>query len=115
MAARIPWIKGQEKEVFIVNDKQGTLIFSTPDIDTVWKVTRIKSIKIESKNYNVTAYLAPREDSGRGVVHGIDQRVSVEELTEAFGNSRNPPIIKVRKLGNSRSAVIIFKNETVPR
>ncbi|KAH8009671.1 hypothetical protein HPB51_018968 [Rhipicephalus microplus] len=40
MAAQIPWIKGQEKEVFIVNDKQGTLIFSTPDIGTVWKVTR---------------------------------------------------------------------------
>ncbi|KAH8001185.1 hypothetical protein HPB51_026310 [Rhipicephalus microplus] len=86
----------------------------TPDIDTVWKVTRIKSIKIEGKNYDVTAYLAPHEDSGRGVVRGIDPRLSVEELTEAFGNSRNPPILGVRKLGNSSSAVI-FKNETVPR
>ncbi|KAH8040178.1 hypothetical protein HPB51_009556 [Rhipicephalus microplus] len=115
MAAQTPWIKGQEKEVFIVNDKQGTLIFSTPDIDTVWKVTRIKSIKIEGKSYDVTAYLAPHEDSGRGVVRGIDPRLSVEELKEAFDNSRNPPILGVRKLGNSSSAVIIFKNETVPR
>ncbi|KAL3201884.1 hypothetical protein MRX96_012157 [Rhipicephalus microplus] len=71
MAAQIPWIKGQEKEVFIVNDKQGTLIFSTPDIDTVWKVTRIKSIKIEGKSYDVTAYLAPHEDSGRGVLRDV--------------------------------------------
>ncbi|KAL3205989.1 hypothetical protein MRX96_040487 [Rhipicephalus microplus] len=55
---------GPEKEVFIGNDKQGTLIFSTPDLDTVLKVTRIKSIKIEGKNYNVTAYRAPHEDSG---------------------------------------------------
>ncbi|KAH8024186.1 hypothetical protein HPB51_022247 [Rhipicephalus microplus] len=115
MAAQIPWIKGQEKEVLIVNDKQGTLIFSTPGMDTVWKVTRIKSIKIEGKNYDVMAYLAPHEDSGRGVVRGIDPRLSVEELTEAFGNSRNPPILGVRKLRNSCSAVIIFKNETVPR
>ncbi|KAH7985157.1 hypothetical protein HPB49_026576 [Dermacentor silvarum] len=37
MAAQIPWVKGQEKDVMIVNDKQGTLIFSTPDMDTVWK------------------------------------------------------------------------------
>ncbi|KAH8009421.1 hypothetical protein HPB51_016700 [Rhipicephalus microplus] len=115
MAVQISWIKGQEKEVLVVNDKQGTLIFSTPDIETVWKVTRIKSIKIEGKNYDVTAYLAPHEDSGRGVVRGIDTRLSVEELTETFGNSRNPPILGVRKLGNSSSAVIIFKNETVPR
>ncbi|KAH7932514.1 hypothetical protein HPB51_029252 [Rhipicephalus microplus] len=100
MAAQIPWIKGQENEVLIVNDKQGTLIFSTPDIDTVWKVTRNKSIKIEGKNYDVTAYLAPHEDSGQGVVRGIDPRLSVEELTEAFGNSRNPPILGFRKLGN---------------
>ncbi|KAH8028537.1 hypothetical protein HPB51_017663 [Rhipicephalus microplus] len=90
VAAQIPWIKGQEKEVLIVNDKQGM-------------------------NYDVTAYLAPHEDSGRGVVRGVDPRFSVEELTEAFGNSRNPPILGVRKLGNSSSAVIIFKNETVPR
>ncbi|KAH7961513.1 hypothetical protein HPB52_009520 [Rhipicephalus sanguineus] len=115
MAAQIPWVKGQEKEVLIVNDKQGTLIFSTPDMDTVWKVTRIKSIEIEGKNYDVTAYLAPHEDSGRGVVRGIDPRLTIEELTEAFGNPRNPPILGVRKLGNSSSAVIIFKNETVPR
>ncbi|KAH8021306.1 hypothetical protein HPB51_014877 [Rhipicephalus microplus] len=101
MAAQIPWIKGQEKEVLIGNDKQGTLIFSTLYIDTVWKVTRIKSIKIEGKNYDVAA---PHKCSGRGVVRGIDPRLSVEELTEAFGNSRNPPILGVRKLGNSSSA-----------
>ncbi|KAL1480591.1 hypothetical protein MTO96_050898, partial [Rhipicephalus appendiculatus] len=115
MAAKIPWVKGQEKEVLIVNDKQGTLIFSTPDMDTVWKVTRIKSIVVEGKNYDVTAYLAPHEYSGRGVVHGIDPTLTIEELTEAFGNPRNPQILGVRKLGNSTSAVIIFKNETVPR
>ncbi|KAH8024451.1 hypothetical protein HPB51_024527 [Rhipicephalus microplus] len=100
MAAQIPCIKGQEKEVLIANDKQGTPIFSTPDIDTVWKVTRNKPIKIKGKNYDVLAYLAPHEDSGRGVVRGIDPRFSVEELTEAFGNSRNLPILGVRKLGN---------------
>ncbi|KAH7981350.1 hypothetical protein HPB49_023317 [Dermacentor silvarum] len=43
MAAQIPWVKGQEKDVMIVNYKQGTLIFSTPDMDTVWKVTKIRS------------------------------------------------------------------------
>ncbi|KAL1482764.1 hypothetical protein MTO96_033568 [Rhipicephalus appendiculatus] len=84
-------------------------------MDTVWKVTRIKSIVVEGKNYDVTAYLAPHEDSGRGVVHGIDPTLTIEELTEAFGNPRNPQILGVRKLGNSTSAVIIFKNETVPR
>ncbi|KAL1483923.1 hypothetical protein MTO96_032869 [Rhipicephalus appendiculatus] len=84
-------------------------------MDTVWKVTRIKSIVVEGKNYDVTAYLAPHEDSGRGVVRGIDPRLTIEELTEAFGNRRNPQILGVRKLGNSSSAVIIFKNETVPR
>ncbi|KAH7980928.1 hypothetical protein HPB49_020318 [Dermacentor silvarum] len=115
MAAQIPWVKGQEKDVMIVNDKQGTLIFSTPDMDTVWKVTKIKSIKIEDKDYEVTAYLAPHEDNGRGVVHGIDPRLTIEELTEAFGNPRNPPILGVRKIGNSSSAIVTFKNETVPR
>ncbi|KAH7960034.1 hypothetical protein HPB49_016365 [Dermacentor silvarum] len=115
MAAQIPWVKGQEKDVMIVNHKQGTLIFSTPDMDTVWKVTKIKSIKIEDKNYEVTAYFAPHEDNGRGLVHGIDPRLTIEELTEAFGNPKNPPILGVRKIGNSSSAIVTFKNETVLR
>lgn len=115
MAAQIPWVKGQEEDVLIVNDKQGTLIFSTPDMNTVWKVTKIKSIKIDDDDYAVTAYLAPHEDNGRGVVHGIDPRLTTEELTEAFGNPKNPPILGVRKLGNSSSAVVTFKHESVPR
>ncbi|KAH7955105.1 hypothetical protein HPB49_024542 [Dermacentor silvarum] len=115
MAAQIPWVKGQEKDVLSVNDKQGTQIFSTPDIYTVLKVTKIKSIKIEDKDYVVTAYLTPHEDNGRGVVHGIDPRGTIEELTEAFGNPRNPPILGVRKMGNYSSAIVTFKNETVPR
>ncbi|KAH7941113.1 hypothetical protein HPB49_010090 [Dermacentor silvarum] len=55
IAAQIPRVKGQEKDVMFVNDKQGTLIFSTPDVDTVWKVTKIKYIKIEDKDYDATA------------------------------------------------------------
>ncbi|KAH7979213.1 hypothetical protein HPB49_008723 [Dermacentor silvarum] len=115
MAAQIQWVKGQEKDVMIVNDKQGTLIFSTPDMDTVWKVTKIKSIKIEDKDYEVTSYLAPHEDNGRGVVHGIYPRLTIEGLTEAFCNPRNPPTLGVRKIGNSSSAIVTFKDETVPR
>ncbi|XP_077523838.1 uncharacterized protein LOC144134902 [Amblyomma americanum] len=115
MAAQIPWVKGQDKDVLIHNDKQGTLIFSNPDMDTVWKVTKIKSIHIGDDEYEVTAYLAPHEDCGRGVVHGIDPKLTIEELTEAFGNPRNPPILGVRKMGKSSSAIVIFKHETVPR
>ncbi|XP_049266814.1 alanine aminotransferase 1 [Rhipicephalus sanguineus] len=50
----------------------------------------------------------------QGVVRGIDPKLTIEELTEAFGNPRNPPILGVKKLGNSSSAVVTFKNETVP-
>ncbi|KAL1485018.1 hypothetical protein MTO96_049882 [Rhipicephalus appendiculatus] len=69
----------------------------------------------DGKSYDVAAYLAPHEDSGQGVAPGIDPRLTIEELTVAFGNLRNPQILGVRKLGNSSSAVIIVENETVPR
>lgn len=35
IAELIPRIKGQQKDVLVVNDMQGTLIISTPDMDTL--------------------------------------------------------------------------------
>ncbi|KAH8033524.1 hypothetical protein HPB51_013508 [Rhipicephalus microplus] len=105
IASYLPRLPANDYKI-IIRPKCGLALTKIPN-------TRL-SETIEGKNYDVTAYRASHEDSGRGVVRGIDPRLSVEELTEAFGNSRNPPILGVRKLGNSSSAVI-FKNETVPR
>ncbi|KAG0426945.1 hypothetical protein HPB47_025971, partial [Ixodes persulcatus] len=103
--AEIPWVKGQEEDVLIVHDKKATLISSTPDMGTELKVIMINSIKIGDDDDEITVYLAPHEESG----------FTIEELTAAFGNPKNRTILGVRKLGNSSSAIVTFKHETVPR
>ncbi|KAH9378566.1 hypothetical protein HPB48_000767 [Haemaphysalis longicornis] len=80
MAAAIPWCKGQEGDRIVVNDKQGTLIYSTPNGDDANKMLAPNSIKLDGKEYEVTTYMEAPQSSGKGVVHGLDVRLSEKEL-----------------------------------
>lgn len=115
MAAAIPWRKGQEDDRLVVNDRQGTLIYSTPNADDAKKMLALKSIKLDGKEYEVSTYMAAPESCGKGVVHGVDLRLSEKELELAFSHRQNPPILGVRRMGNSNSVIITFAGDYVPR
>ncbi|KAH7959122.1 hypothetical protein HPB49_008441 [Dermacentor silvarum] len=53
MAAAILWRKDQEEDRIILNDKQGTLICSTPNRDDANKMLGLKSVKLDGKEYGV--------------------------------------------------------------
>lgn len=115
MAAAIPWRKGQEEDRIVMNDKQGTFIYSTPNGDDAKKMLALKSIKLDGKEYEVSTYMAAPESCGKGVVHGLDPRMSEKELELAFSHRQNPPILGVRRMGNSNSVIITFADDYVPR
>ncbi|KAL1468542.1 hypothetical protein MTO96_041424 [Rhipicephalus appendiculatus] len=115
MAAGIPWQKGREEDRIVVNDKQGTLIYSTPNGDNAKKMLGLKVIKLDGKEYEVTTYMAAPESCGKGVVRGLDLRLSERELELAFSHEENRPILGVRRMGNSTSVIITFVDDYVPR
>lgn len=115
MAAGIPWQKGREEDRIVVNDKQGTLIYSSPNGDDAKKMLGLKVIKLDGKEYEVTTYMAAPDSCGKGVVRGLDLRLSERELELAFSHVENRPILGVRRMGNSTSVIITFVDDYVPR
>ncbi|KAH9366930.1 hypothetical protein HPB48_021209 [Haemaphysalis longicornis] len=115
MAAAIPWRKGQEDDRIVVNDRQATLIYSTPNADDAKKMLALKSIKLDGKECEVSTYMAALESCGKGVLHGLDLRLSEKELELAFSHRQNPPMLGVRRMGNSTSVIITFAGDYVPR
>ncbi|KAH8042697.1 hypothetical protein HPB51_025529 [Rhipicephalus microplus] len=95
MAAGIPSQKGQEEDRIVVNDKQGALIYSTPREDDAKKMLHLKVIKLYDKEYEVKTYMAAPESCGKGVVRGLDIRLTERELELAFSHEENRPILGV--------------------
>ncbi|KAH7933475.1 hypothetical protein HPB49_012970 [Dermacentor silvarum] len=101
MAAAIPWRKGQEEDRIVVNDKPGVLIYSSANGNDAKKILGPRSIKLDGKEYEVSTYMAAPESCGKGVLHGLDLRLTEKESELAFPNRQNPPILGVRRMGNS--------------
>ncbi|KAH9373872.1 hypothetical protein HPB48_016152 [Haemaphysalis longicornis] len=59
--------------------------------------------------------MAAPEDCGRGVLHGIDRRITEEELEVGLSHSTNPPVLGVRRMGTSESVIITFGVSWVPK
>lgn len=115
LSAAIEWTKGQEEDRVVMNDKQGTITYSTPKEEDAVKMLALRRLKIEGKEFEVTTYMAAPDNCSRGVVHGLDPRLSEEELETGFSHRANPPIIGVRRMGNSGSVIITFAGPQVPR
>lgn len=68
----------------------------------------LRRLEIKGKEFEVTTYMAAPDNCGRGVVHELDPRLTDEELETGFSHRANPPIIRVRRMGNSNSVIITF-------
>lgn len=114
LSAAIEWKKGQEEDRVVMNDKQGTITYSTPKEEDAVKMLALRRLQVEGKEFEVLTYMAAPDNCGRGVVHGLDPRLAEEELETAFSHPANPPIIGVRRMGNSASVIITFAGPQVP-
>ncbi|KAH9379033.1 hypothetical protein HPB48_014501 [Haemaphysalis longicornis] len=115
LAANVHWERGKEEGQVVVNKIQGTITYSTPKKEDALKVLALKKVQFGSKMYEVATYMAAPEDCGRGVVHGIDRRITKEELEVGLSHPTNPPVLGVRRMGTSESVIINFGVSWVPR
>ncbi|KAL1468969.1 hypothetical protein MTO96_041129 [Rhipicephalus appendiculatus] len=114
-AASLEW-KKTKSDLLFVNDKQSTILFHTLNFECAEKVMSIKTIRIEDKDHEVTAYMVAPENCGKGVVHGMAIRMTEETIMEGFvGHEQNPGILGIRRMGRSPTVAITFADAEVPR
>lgn len=111
-------IKDEEalKDRLAINAKQGTITYHSPSYENARKVEKLETVKIGDKERGVTTYMNAPESCGRGVIHGIDVEYTHKYVLEGLNiNGFNPLVIDARRMGKTKSFLITFEEEKVPR
>ncbi|KAG0421242.1 hypothetical protein HPB47_002852 [Ixodes persulcatus] len=101
-------------DAFRFNEDQNTLIVSTPALENAVKYGGVHSISLKGQTYEVVAYAIPPDDTIKGVIHGIPDEDSEQDVLNNLVTARNPNVLHARRMGRSKSAVVLFKGQKVP-
>ncbi|XP_070380658.1 uncharacterized protein [Dermacentor albipictus] len=97
-----------------INPRQNTMIMSTPKLDNAKRYSQIREIQLGSNTYSTAAYITAPENTSKGVIHGIPEYDTSEDVEKSLVNCRNPTILHARRMGRTDSVVIVFKGTYVP-
>ncbi|KAH9363381.1 hypothetical protein HPB48_006487 [Haemaphysalis longicornis] len=103
----------QDRITFRIRRDQNLVVVSTPDLDIAKKIQQITTLNMESKQYEVTAYIAVPDNSSKGIITGIAANTTTDELVEHL-RSPNAEIIHARMMGKSTTALLTFAGLRVP-
>ncbi|XP_042150474.1 uncharacterized protein LOC121838346 [Ixodes scapularis] len=92
---------------------QNLAIISTPRLETSSRIQAISALTLETRQYEVTAYLAVPDNSCRGIISGVDTRPTAETLTEEL-RAPGTNILYARMMGQTNTAIITFEGLKVP-
>ncbi|KAL1441928.1 hypothetical protein MTO96_031084 [Rhipicephalus appendiculatus] len=103
---------------FLLRIKPGSNIFivSTPDQATADHIRCITELRVHGRTHAVNAYMTTGEGSGKGVIHGLIPHTPAETLRANLRiRTQEVEILRARKLGDTKTAVIIFYGPIIPR
>ncbi|KAG0431194.1 hypothetical protein HPB47_022015 [Ixodes persulcatus] len=101
-------------DAFHFNEEQNTLIVSTPALENAVKYGGVHSMSLKGQTFEVVAYAIPPYDTIKGVIHGIPDEDSEQAVLNNLVTARNPNVLHARRMGRSKSAVVLFKGQKVP-
>ncbi|KAH9360635.1 hypothetical protein HPB48_007544 [Haemaphysalis longicornis] len=92
---------------------QNLIVATTPDENCAMALSEVNTLQLGAAACEVLPYLKPPPGTVRGVIHGLDQGITTEQLPYILA-SNGPRILHARMLGTSTSAVITFEGPHVP-
>lgn len=102
MAAKIS-TEEASGDVFRVNKDQNIMVVSTPVLENAQRYRGIVEILLDGKRFGVAAYATPPENTAKGVIHGIPEEDTEEDINGNLIGARNPSILQARRMGRSGS------------
>ncbi|KAH7965373.1 hypothetical protein HPB49_006581 [Dermacentor silvarum] len=110
---RLP--EGDHKARIRVRKEQNITLVSTPDPDLADKLCHIQTLLLGSKSYQVSAYVAPPNNSCNGVITGalpIPTEDALMNETVTYPHAIN--IIQARPFGKNGACLYTFEGRRVP-
>ncbi|CAN7943444.1 unnamed protein product, partial [Ixodes hexagonus] len=77
-------------DVFRVNKDQNIMVVSTPVLENAQKYRGIVETLLDGKKFGVAAYATPPENTTKGVIHGIPEEDTEEDINGNLIGAKNP-------------------------
>ncbi|KAL1444718.1 hypothetical protein MTO96_029643 [Rhipicephalus appendiculatus] len=69
----------------------------------------MKEFRIGDTTYEVTAYITASEDRSKGIIRGIPDYGTSEDIGKSLVNERKPGILRAKRMGRTNHAIIVFQ------
>lgn len=107
---------GGDSFLLRVHPGSNIVILSTPHEQVAGRLREISQLKIRGQIHPFNAYVADPEDVLRGIVHGLPPGTTQAELMANLRiRTQGVNIERARMLGSSKSAIITFTGNVLPR
>ncbi|XP_075543967.1 uncharacterized protein LOC142578469 [Dermacentor variabilis] len=112
-AARVTKEEGKA-DTICTNAQQNIIVVSTPDESRATLYSKVKALNIGGRTYKVSAYRTAPDGTVKGVIRGIAEDDSPEEIAENIVNPCNPLAVEAHRIGNTTTVIVLFAKQKVP-
>ncbi|KAH8024560.1 hypothetical protein HPB51_025479 [Rhipicephalus microplus] len=101
-------------DTICTNPTQNIIVISTPDEERAPYYASVRSLYIGGRSYETHVYSTAPHGTVKGVIRGIAEENTAEDLHENIVNQANPQALEAHRIGNTTSIVILFAGTKVP-
>lgn len=96
-----------------IQPAQNLLVASTANEDHALLLSTVDQLALTTGILELSPYLKPPPGTVRGVIHGLDEGISNEDLNDLLA-ANGPSLLHARLLGRTSSALLTFQGPHVP-
>ncbi|KAL1467856.1 hypothetical protein MTO96_025942 [Rhipicephalus appendiculatus] len=101
-------------DIFRVNERQNIIVVSTPSEERARRYCDISKLRMGNKEYAASAYAAAPENTTKGIIRGIPDEDSPEDIERHLVKEHNPTLLHAKRMGNTTNAIVVFQGSVVP-
>ncbi|KAL1421950.1 hypothetical protein MTO96_003942 [Rhipicephalus appendiculatus] len=101
-------------DIFRVNERQNIIVVSTPSEERARRYCDISKLRMGNKEYAASAYAAAPQNTTKGIIRGIPDEDSPEDIERHLVNEHNPTLLHAKRMGNTANAIVVFQGSVVP-
>ncbi|KAH7973105.1 hypothetical protein HPB52_021602 [Rhipicephalus sanguineus] len=103
-----------EEDSIYLNFRQNIVVLSTPSEDRAKRYRAINKLRIGEREFEASAYRAAPENTSKGLVRGIFNDESPENIVKSLVTQRNPAVLHAKRMGNTDNVIVLFDGFYVP-
>ncbi|KAH7943449.1 hypothetical protein HPB52_008600 [Rhipicephalus sanguineus] len=101
-------------DIFRVNERQNIIVVSTPSEERARRYCAICKLRMGDKEYEASAYAAAPENTTKGIIRGIPDEDSPDDIERHLVNEHNPTLLHAKRMGKTANAIVVFEGSVVP-